>query len=181
MNNVRPNANAITGDFMLIIYLLLVLFTMLVYEAANFIIQIFYMVKISILVNRIESTDDLLYMKTRDFEHAVAEVFRRQGYRVRISDHFGEGGNGIILDDKYYVIARKDSLHSLVEIELAKKLAKHMRDNGIYRGMIITLGDFKSNTKNYCHINVIKCINGEELIKMFKSVQSLPNRSVLTR
>ncbi len=59
-----------------------------------------------------------------------------------------------------------------MEIEQAKKLAKHMRENGIYRGMLITLGDFKNNTKNFCHLNVIKCINGNQLLQMCKDVQS---------
>lgn len=48
-----------------------------------------------------------------------------------------------------------------------------MQDNDIYRGMIITLGDFKPNTRNYCHMHVITCINGNQLLQMLKKVQSL--------
>jgi hypothetical protein len=55
--------------------------------------------------------------------------------------------------------------------EQAKKLARHMHENGIYRGMLITLGDFKNNTKNFCHLNVIKCINGNQLLQMCKNTQ----------
>lgn len=166
---------------MLILYIFLFLVVMIVYELVNWIIHICYMIKISILVDNIESRDDLLYLKLKDFEYAIAEVFRRQGYKVQMSDHFGEGGNGIILNDIYYVIVRKESYHNLVEIEQAKKLIKHMRNNNIHRGMIITLGDFKANTKNYCHTNVVKCINGEQLLQMFKSVQALSTQSVFSK
>ncbi|NLM11025.1 MAG: restriction endonuclease [Clostridiaceae bacterium] len=166
---------------MLIMYLLLILVTIIVYELVSWIIHIYYLVKISLLADNIECKDDLLYLKLKDYEYVIAEVFRRQGYKVQMSDHFGEGGNGIILNDIYYVIVRKESYHNLVEIEQAKKLVKHMRDNNIHRGMIITLGDFKSNTKNYCHMNVIKCINGDQLIQMFKSVQALSAQSAFLR
>ena len=56
----------------------------------------------------------------------------------------------------------------MIEIEQAKKLIKHMQDNEIYRGMIITLGDFKANTRNFCHMNVITCVNGNQLLQMLK-------------
>jgi len=166
------------GDFMIIVNLFLIFFTLLVYAVVSWITHICYLVKISILVDNIGCMDDLLYMRVKDLEYAVAEVFRRKGFRIRMSDHFADGGNGIILDEIYYVIVRKDSFHGLVELEHAKKLAKHMRDNNIYRGMIITLSDFKANTKNYCHKNVIKCINGTELFQMIKSVQRLSALSV---
>jgi len=181
LNNVNQIANANTGDFMLIIYLFLILVTFFVYELINRIVHICYLVKISILVDNIGCINDLLYLRLKDFEYAIAEVFRRKGHKVQMADHFGEGGNGIILDEIYYVIVRKDSLHSLVEIEQAKKLAKHMRDNNIHRGMIITLGDFKTNTRRFCHTNVIKCINGDELFRMFKSVQGLSPQSVYSK
>lgn len=166
---------------MLIIYIFLILVTLIFYELACFVFHICYLVKISLLVDGIKCRDDLLYLKLKDFEYAIAEVFRRQGYKVQMSDHFGEGGTGIILDNIYYVIVRKENYHNLVEVELAKKLTKHMRDNNIHRGMIITLGDFKANTKRYCHMNVIKCINGEQLVQMFKSVHSLSTQSAFSK
>ena len=166
---------------MLIIYLFLIMISVTVYQLACFVSHICYMAKIGYIADNIRCKDDLLYLKLRDYEHVIAEIFRRQGYKVQMSDHFGEGGTGIILDGVYYVIARKESYNSLVEIEQAKKLVKHMRDNNIHRGIIITLGDFKGNTKNYCHMHVIKCINGDQLIQMLRSVQALKTRSAFSR
>ena len=132
---------------MLIIYAFLIIVTVVFYEVVSFIVHIVYLVKISSMVDNINSKYDLLLLRLKDYEYCIAEVFRRQGYRVQLSNHFGDGGNGIILDDIYYVIVNKVSFHNLVEIEQAKKLIKHMSDNDIHRGMIITLGDFKTNTK----------------------------------
>lgn len=171
----------IIGDFMLIIYIFLILVSIILFELVSWIIHICYIIKINLLVDNIKDKDDLLYLKLKDYEFAIAEVFRRQGYKVKMSDHFGEGGNGIILNDIYYVIARKESYHNLVEIEQAKKLIKHMKDNDIHRGIIVTLGDFKTNTKNYCYTNVIKCINGDQILQMFKDVQALSTESVVSK
>ncbi|HAA24875.1 MAG TPA: restriction endonuclease [Ruminiclostridium sp.] len=157
---------------MLILFLILIMLTWFLMELARRIYHIVYLVRISLLFDSINSKEDLLFLRKRDFEYVVAEIFKRSGYRVRMSDHFGEGGTGIILNDILYVQARKERYQHLMEIEQAKKLAKHMRENGIYRGMLITLGDFKNNTKNFCHLNVIKCINGNQLLQMCKDVQS---------
>ncbi|HZK27596.1 MAG TPA: restriction endonuclease [Thermoclostridium sp.] len=157
---------------MLIIYAFLIAIAFIFYEVVSFIVHIIYLVKISSIVDSIDSKYDLLLLKLKDYEYTIAEAFRRQGYRVQLSDHFGDGGNGIILNDLYYVVVKKVSYHSLIEIEQAKKLIKHMMGNDIHRGMIITLGDFKTNTKNYCHTNVINCINGDQLLQMIKNVQT---------
>lgn len=158
---------------MLIVYAVTILFSWICCELSVILFELFYCIRISILVDKIECKDDLLYLRTRDFERVIAEVFRRSGYKVRLSDHFGEGGNGIILNELYYVLARKEHYHHLVEIEFVKKLKHHMDNNSIYRGIVITLGDFKPNTKNYCHINVITCINGNQLLQMCKDVKGL--------
>ncbi len=163
---------------MLILYALIIMITWFFIELASRIFHIMYLVRISLLVDEIHNKEDLLYLRMKDFKHVVAEIFKRKGYQVKISDHFGEGGAGIILDDLLYVQARKESYHHLMEIEQAKKLSRHMRENGIYRGMIITLGDFKNNTKNYCHTNVIACINGNQLLQMCKEVRGSGLRSV---
>lgn len=158
---------------MLMMYLFLFLTTWVVFELVCRIIHLIYLVRISILVDTINSKDDLLLLTMQDYEYVIAEVFKRSGYKVRMSRHFADGGNGLILNDLYYVVAKKQACHHLIEVEQARKLTKHMRDNDIYRGMIITLGDFKPSTRNYCHMNVITCINGNQLLEMLKKVQFL--------
>ena len=154
-------------------YLFLFLTAWVLLEIISRILRIVYLVRISMLVDSIGNKQDLLFLSLQDYEYVIAEVFRRSGYKVRMSKKFADGGNGIILNDLHYVVARKEAYHHLIEVEQARKLTKHMQDNEIYRGMIITLGDFKPSTRNYCHINVITCIDGNRLLQMLKKVQSL--------
>lgn len=166
---------------MLILYLFFIAIVCVLYELVSGILHLVYLVKINTLVDTIKKKDDLLFLKLKDYEHVIAEVFRRNGYKTRMSDHFGDGGNGIILNDLYYVVVKKESYHHLVEIEQAKKLIKHMQDNNIHRGMIITLGDFKRNTESFCHTNVITCVNGNQLLQMLRDAQSLSSGSIFAR
>ncbi len=158
---------------MLMMYLFFCLTAWVLYELVSRILHRLYLIRISMLVDSIGHMEDLLFLSLQDFEYVIAEIFRRSGYKVKMSRHFADGGNGIILDDMHYVVARKDAFHHLIEIEQARKLVKHMQDNQIYRGMIITLGDFKQNTRNYCHMYVITCICGNQLMQMLKKAQSL--------
>lgn len=142
-------------------------------EIVSWILHLIYLVRISMLVDTIRSKDELLSLRMRDYEYVIAEIFKRRGYKVRMSREFADGGNGLVLNDLCYVVAKKESYHHLLEVEHARKLSKHMQDNRICRGMIITLGDFKPNTKLFCHLNVITCINGNQLFEMLKEVQAL--------
>ncbi|MDP4095157.1 MAG: restriction endonuclease, partial [Bacillota bacterium] len=99
----------------------------------------------------------------KDFVQISAEIFRRKGYKVKLTDKCGEEGNGLILNNLIYVEIWKYSADHFTDVEAAMKLAKCMRNNSIYRGIFITLGDFKKCTRTYCHTNVIQCINGEQL------------------
>jgi len=163
------------GDNMLFFYLfasLLLATVILIIELTSVLIfNIYYRAKINNLLESVNTREDLLFMRFNDFLNLTAEVFRRKGHKVRITDKCGEEGKGLILDDRQFVEIWKHSLHHMVEVETAMKLAKCMQVNSIYRGMLISLGDFKYNTKAYCHANVIECINGEQLVQMCKEVQ----------
>lgn len=151
--------------------LLLLMIVMVVEMAAVLIYSIYYKIKINNLLEAVTTREDLLFMRFKDLLNLMAEIFRRKGYKVRITDKCGEEGNGLILDDKQFVEVWKHSLHHMVDVETAMKLAKCMQVNSIYRGKLISLGDFKQNTRTYCHKNVIECINGEQLVQMCKEVQ----------
>ncbi|OGO80469.1 MAG: hypothetical protein A2Y21_11300 [Clostridiales bacterium GWC2_40_7] len=156
---------------MLFLYLLLLFTVMTVYWLGIIICYVYGKIRINGLLETINTIEDLEYIRFMDFLKLTAEVYKRKGYTVRVTDKCGEEGNGLILNDKQYVEIWKHGLNHAVDCEAAMKLAKCMRSNSIYRGILITLGDFKQNTRMYCHKNVIECINGEQLISMFKEVQ----------
>ena len=156
---------------MLIIYLLLILVCMILCKLIDTILYILYKIKINNLLENISTKEDLFDTRCKDFINVIAEVFKRKGYKVEITDKCGEDGQGLVLDNLQYVDLTKHGLRHIVDVERAMKLAKCMSSNSIFRGTLITLGDFKQNTRKFCHKNVIKCINGDQLLAMCKEVQ----------
>jgi hypothetical protein len=80
-------------------------------------------------------------------------------------------GNGLEIDGLQYVEVFKTEPNNLMEIETAMKLAWCMRINSVHRGFLVTLGNFKQNTRSFCFMHVISCINGDQLLAMCKEVQ----------
>lgn len=133
--------------------------------------NIAYKMKINNLIEGIRSKEDIQDLSYKDFPHIMAEVFRRKGHQVKLTDKCGEYGNGLILDELQYAELWKHGFRQLVEVETAMKLVKCMQNNSIYRGMLVSLGDFKQSTRLYCHKNVITCVNGDQLLAMCRDVQ----------
>lgn len=156
---------------MLILLLMQFLIIILIYNFCLMIYFVFYKIKINNLLENINSKEDLLFMSSMDFQNVIAEVFKRKGNKVKITDKCGEFGNGFIINDLKYAEIWKHGLNHIVDVETGIKLAHNMQINSICRGILITLGDYKQNTKMFCHKNVIECINGEQLLKMCKEVQ----------
>lgn len=156
----------------MIILLLLQLFIMiLIYNLFLIIHSVFYKIKINYLLENINSREDLFNMRSMDFQNVIAEVFKRKGNKVKITNKCGEYGNGLIINDIKYAEIWKHGLNHIVDIEVGMKLEHFMQINSISRGILVTLGDYKQNTKIFCFKNVIECINGEQLLKMCKEVQ----------
>lgn len=156
---------------MLILYLMLFLVSMIIYKLFNITWTLLYKIKINNILESINTKEDLLYTHYKDFINVIAEILKRKGYKVKITDKCGEEGYGLILDNLQYVDLSKHGLSHIVEVETAMKFAKCMCSNSIFRGMLITLGDFKQNTRLFCHKNVIQCINGDQLLAICKEVQ----------
>lgn len=156
---------------MLILLLMLFCIVMIISKLISIIGSMLYKIKINTLLENINSKEDLLYLGFKDFLNLMAEVFKRKGYKVRITDKCGEDGKGLILNNIQLVDIWKHGLNHIVDVEIAMKLAKCMQLDSFYRGMLLTLGDFKQSTKLFCHKSVIECINGEQLVLMCKEVQ----------
>ncbi len=130
-----------------------------------------YKRKINELLKVINSKEDLLYLNFRDYMSIIVVVLKRNGYKIKSTRDCGIDGSGLILNNIQFAEIWKHGLNQIIDVELAMNLAKCMQKNSVYRGMIITLGDFKPCTKAFCHRNVIECINGDQLLNMCKAVQ----------
>ncbi len=157
---------------MLFIWIFLMIIAAIFYYIFSILALILYRIKIRNLLENVDSRRFLLYMNTRDFQNIIAEALRRKGHKVEFTDKCGDEGNGFLLDDTHFVVVWKHAHNWQVEVEEAMKLARCMHVNSIFRGMLITLGDYKRSTRVYCHKNVITCINGEQLLDMCKEVQT---------
>lgn len=157
--------------YALFFYLMLALIFTMMYCFIKIVWHIFDRVKTDILLERIQDKNDLLYMDFKDFINVTAEVLKRKGYKVRATNRCGEDNNGLEIDGLQFAEVFKIGVNRLMEVESAMKLAWCMRINSIHRGQIITLGDFKKNTRAFCHMHVISCINGDQFLAMCKEVQ----------
>lgn len=156
---------------MLILLLLSLIFALIIQYFIECICNAVYKAKISKNLDNISSIEDFVFMSYRDFVYLTAEIFRRKGFNVAITDKCGEEGNGLIIDNAVFAEVWKNGLKHVMDVETGMKLAKCMQTNSIYRGILITLGDFKPTTLKYCHKNVIQCINGKQLFEMCREVQ----------
>lgn len=156
---------------MLILILLMIIVAKIIYGIYTVIWNAYYKMKIDNLIEDINTKEDLLFTNYKDFINVIAEAFKRKGYTVKFTDKCGEECNGLILNDIQYVEVWKHGLDQVIEVEAAMKLSKCMQLNSIYRGMLVTLGDFKQNTRSFCHKSVIECMNGDQLLAMCKEVQ----------
>ncbi len=158
----------IAGDTMLLLFLFLLILLKLV----ELISKLVYKRKIHELLKVINTKEDLLYLNFKDYLAVIVEVLRRSGYKVKSTDACGIDGSGLKLNGIQFAEVWKHGLQQIVDVELAMNFAKCMHNNSIYRGMLITLGQFKPSTRAYCHKNVIECINGDQLLDMCKAVQA---------
>lgn len=149
--------------------LLLMLFTAV--KISIMINNFIYKRKINSILKTISSKEDLLYLRFKDLLYIIIEVLNRHGYKVELTAACGVDGCGLRLNDIQFTEVWKYGLNHVLDVEIAMNLSKCMQNNSIYRGMLITLGDFKQCTKNYCYKNVIECINGDQLLCMCKAVQ----------
>lgn len=156
---------------MLIFLLLPLIATAVIYNLSFLIYCICYKLKINNLLESINAKEDLTHVSYNDFISLVAEIFRREGYKVKHTDKCGEFGNGLLLNNLQFVEVWKYVSNPTVDVEMAMNLAKCMRNSSIYRGKLVSLRDFKHNTKLFCHKNVIECISAEQILEMCKEVQ----------
>ena len=145
------------------------------YYAFFIILSITNRISLYNIFENIQSKEDLLYLKQKHFSGVIMEMYKRKGYDIKPTSKCGVE-NGFIINGLQFAEAWKNSPTKQEEIETAMNLEKCMRLSGIYRGIFITLGAFKANTRKYCGINVIECINGDQVLEMIQECQK--NRAV---
>lgn len=107
-------------------------------------------------------------LRPREFEFAVAEILRRNGYEtVRMGKGAADFGADVVVREggDEFVVQVKQWAHPVQRQEL-QKLQGAMIHFRAGRGIFVTLGTFSSGARQYGALHGIKLVDGGELIKM---------------
>ena len=128
---------------------------------------------------RITARDDVERLLRRygrqptDFERYVAEIYRRRGYRVHVTQRTGDCGRDIEMrrGRKLYVVEVKlynPDLH--VGREKIQKLQGAMIDAQAHGAFFVTTSRFTRTAVEYAERNGIELVDGDALEQMIQEV-----------
>ena len=112
----------------------------------------------------------------KEFEELVAEVFRKQGYKVTENDTMGpDGGVDLVLrkEENVYLVQCKRWLNASVGVNVVREMFGLMHANNAYGVIIVTTGFFTQEARNFAEGKSIDLIEGSELVKLVKSSQNI--------
>lgn len=110
-----------------------------------------------------------------DFEHYVAEIYRRMGYRVQVTKRTGDSGRDIEMrrDGRLYVVEVKlYSPGERVGREKLQKLQGAMIDADAHGAVFVTTSGFTRTAVDYAARNGIELVDGAALEELIRAVLS---------
>lgn len=121
---------------------------------------------------KLRQLDYLLSLDPLEFEEAVAALYRKLGWKTRVTSQSNDRGKD--------VIATKDGIKILIECKRystdkrigrppLQKLFAAMAEERATRGVLVTTADFAGTAAEYAGRNKIELVNGEELISRMRS------------
>ncbi|CAJ1611453.1 restriction endonuclease [Clostridium perfringens] len=90
---------------------------------------------------------DLDDLDDRDFEIFCAEVFKKQGFKVFLTQETGDYGRDLIINDNIYVECKKFDENNSVGRPILQKLLGAMDMFNIEKGIVITTGKYSNTAK----------------------------------
>ncbi len=145
-------------------------FIVLVWAAAQI-----YKLSDRMLIDRQHGHDDIRNLSWQEFERLLCEAFRRQGYIVEHSGSTsGDGGVDIHLQNSGQVslVQCKHWKAWQVGVPTVRELLGVVTSEKAHWGIIVTSGTFTNEAVQFAGKNNIQLIDGQELLKLIRSVQS---------
>lgn len=127
------------------------------------------------LVDQQRGHDDIRNLSWQEFERLLCEAFQRQGYIVEHSGSpFGDGGVDIRLQKAGQVslVQCKHWKTWQVGVAIVRELLGVVTSEKAHWGIIVTSGTFTIDAVQFASKNTIQLIDGKELLKLIRSVQS---------
>lgn len=116
-------------------------------------------------------------MSPREFEVFVAEVYKRLGYDVELTQATADGGKDVILrdfdeDEVIYVECKHYSECNSVGREICQKLLGAMIMDNVDRGIIVNTGVFNKNAwEVYSKVDNLEFIDMKQLMVMIRKLE----------
>lgn len=130
-------------------------------------------------IDRINSDKDILYKLRKlcpsDFEHYIADLYSRLGYKTEVVGKSHDGGVDVIAEKdgvKHYIQCKK-FITSKVRVGAVRDFFGAMNNElATGKGIFITTNVFTTEAENFGDGNPIELIDGYALLKLVKSVDS---------
>ena len=120
-----------------------------------------------------KSLEDLRAMSWQQFEHLVADAYRRQGYSSFDNGGVGDGGVDVILKKEGVRVAVqcKQWKKWTVGEPMVREFLGAIVSGGFDRGIYVTVGVYTAGAKTFAEKNRIELVDGEKLLSLVKEVQ----------
>jgi len=118
-------------------------------------------------------------MSWREFEMLIGEAFRRRGFRVlELGGQGADGGVDLVLSKQgeRHVVQCKHWRAMKVPVAVVRELYGVMAAQGAAGGLVVTVGEFTSEARDFASGRGIELINGKTLATMLREVTA-PIRS----
>ena len=117
------------------------------------------------------SLNEILSLSWSDFEHLIAEAFRREGFVTNLTDPGPDGGVDLVLtrERERWFVQCKQWRTRLVGVKPVRELAGVISAAGVTGGIVVCSGDFTSSARAFARQAGIRLIDGAALSKMVVS------------
>lgn len=133
------------------------------------------------MFDRLNGTDKIQDLEWPEFERMVSEAFRRQGYQVEQrggSDPDGGVDQRLRKDGQLTLVQCKHWKQWKVGVQVVRELLGVVTCEGAQSGIVVTSGRFTQEAQDFALKAAVRLIDGPELLRMFREVQTPSPKSV---
>jgi len=130
--------------------------------------------------DRLNETDKIRDLQWPEFERMVSEAFRRQGYKVEQSGGPNPDGGvdqRLRKDDQVTLVQCKHWKQWKVGVNVVRELLGVVTCEGAQSGIVVTSGRFTQEAQDFARKADVRLIDGPELLRMFREVQTARPKS----
>jgi restriction system protein len=135
------------------------------------------------MLDRQTSLQSILDLSSKQFEYLLGEAYRRQGFKVKETLGGGpDGGVDLVLNrnGETILVQCKRYRSQLVPVQTVRELYGILHDRGANAAKVVTTAGFTRDAKAFAHGKPIELVDGKELLRLIRNVQS-PCNSIARR